>query len=73
MNDESLRNTAQLRDRVQAARDAGRPPPGHRHNVVRALEDAALRAAELGVHRPSCLAAKAMSAAFDCSRIRFVS
>ena len=48
MHAESYEIPAQTADRIQAARDAGRPILAIGTTVVRALEDAALRAAESG-------------------------
>ena len=70
MHAESYEITAQTADRVQAARDAGRPILAIGTTVVRALEDAARRAAEAGSSR-LVLAGKAEAQLFIVPGFRF--
>ncbi len=70
MHAESYEITAQTADRVQAARDAGRPILAIGTTVVRALEDAARRAAEAGSSH-LVLAGKAEAQLFIVPGFRF--
>ncbi len=70
MHAESYEIPAQTADRVQAARDAGRPILAIGTTVVRALEDAALRAAESGSSN-LVLAGKAEAQLFIVPGFRF--